>query len=104
MFCQSVVINQGLVRFVSRDGDHEMRTDQIIERVRAGGEAWFGGTDWNGKRVMRISVCNWRTTGEVVARALSSIRTALADCYDGKGAWCCRVLLHRATQICHRGG
>ena len=73
------VINQGLVRFLSPDGDHDARTDKIIERVRAGGQAWFGGTDWNGKRVMRISVCNWRTTDEDVKRALDAIRAALGS-------------------------
>ncbi len=73
------VINQGLVRFLSPEGNHDARTDEIIERVRASGEAWFGGTDWNGKRVMRISVCNWRTTGNDVARALHAIGRALTS-------------------------
>ena len=72
------MINQGLVRFLSPDGNHDARTDEIIERVRASGEAWFGGTDWNGKRVMRISVCNYRTTDEDVRRTLDAVRSALA--------------------------
>ena len=73
------VINQGLVRFLSPDGNHDARTDEIIERVRASGTAWFGGTDWNGKRIMRISVCNWRTTDDDVTRTLDAVRAALAS-------------------------
>jgi len=72
------VINQGLVRFLSADGNHDQRTDEVIERIRNGGTAWFGGTDWNGKRVMRISVCNYRTTDEDVTRTLDAVRAALA--------------------------
>ena len=71
------VINQGLVRFLSPDGDHDAYTDRVIETIRAGGEAWFGGTDWNGKRAMRISVCNYRTTPRDVERTLAAIEAAL---------------------------
>lgn len=71
------VINQGLVRFLAPDGDHDARTDEVIERIRAEGTAWFGGTDFDGKRVMRISVCNYRTTHDDVARTLEAVRRAL---------------------------
>jgi glutamate/tyrosine decarboxylase-like PLP-dependent enzyme len=72
-------INQGLVRFLSPDGDHDRRTDAIIEAVRAKGVAWFGGTLWHDKRVMRVSVCNWRTSDEDVDRAIVSVRQVLAE-------------------------
>jgi glutamate/tyrosine decarboxylase-like PLP-dependent enzyme len=71
-------INQGLVRFLSKDGDHDRRTDAIIEHVQAKGVAWFGGTMWRGKRVMRVSVCNWRTSADDVSRAVASVREVLA--------------------------
>jgi glutamate/tyrosine decarboxylase-like PLP-dependent enzyme len=72
------VINQGLVRFLDDGGDHDGRTDQVIAAIQASGEAWFGGTGWRGKRAMRISVCNWRTTGEDVERTLAAFRKILA--------------------------
>ncbi len=72
-------INQGLVRFLSRDGDHDRRTDAIIEAIRAKGVAWFGGTTWHDKRVMRVSVCNWRTTDRDVDRTIDSVREVLAE-------------------------
>lgn len=72
-------INQGLVRFLSPDGDHDRRTDAIIEAIRAKGVAWFGGTLWHDKRVMRVSVCNWRTTDRDVDRTIDSVREVLAE-------------------------
>lgn len=66
------VINQGLVRFLAADGDHDRRTDEVIARVQATGETWFGGTTWKGMRAMRISVVNWQTTSDDVARAIAA--------------------------------
>ncbi|CCH29658.1 aminotransferase class V-fold PLP-dependent enzyme [Actinosynnema sp. NPDC047251] len=71
------VINQGLVRFLAEDGDHDARTDAVIERVQRGGAAWFGGTTWNGARAMRISVVNWRTDDRAVDRAIAAVHAAL---------------------------
>ena len=71
------VINQGLVRFLDPDGDHDTRTDTVIERINASGEAWFGPTVWNGMRVMRISLSNFRTTQEDVNRAVEAIKSAM---------------------------
>ena len=77
-------INQGLVRFLDShtgagDPDHDRRTDEVIAKVLAGGEAYFGGTTWHGRRAMRVSVCNWRTSAEDVDRAVEAVRKALVD-------------------------
>lgn len=71
------VINQGLVRFIDPAGDHDARTEAVITRINAGGEAWFGPTTWHGMRVMRISVSNFRTTENDIKRALAAIRAAM---------------------------
>lgn len=73
------IVNQGLVRFLGADGDHDRRTDAVIRRIQAGGEAWFGGAAWRGLRVMRISVCNWRTSDRDVERAIAAVRLALGE-------------------------
>jgi glutamate/tyrosine decarboxylase-like PLP-dependent enzyme len=70
-------INQGLVRFLDQAGNHDARTDRVIAAVQASGVAWFGGTTWRGRRAMRISVCNWRTTGDDVQRTLAAFRAIL---------------------------
>ncbi len=71
------VINQGLVRFLDSNGDHDERTDEVIKRINESGEAWFGPTVWHGMRVMRISVSNFRTTAEDVERAVAAIKNAM---------------------------
>ncbi|MFI0467689.1 pyridoxal phosphate-dependent decarboxylase family protein [Saccharopolyspora sp. 5N102] len=71
------VINQGLVRFLATDGDHDSHTDQVIGRIQRDGATWFGGTTWNGMRAMRISVVNWRTGDQDVDRTVAAVRTAL---------------------------
>ena len=73
------IINQGLVRFLATDGDHDRATDEVIRRIQLEGVAWFGGATWNGMRVMRVSVCSWMTTEDDIDRTLASVSTILAD-------------------------
>ncbi|HVC15683.1 MAG TPA: pyridoxal-dependent decarboxylase, partial [Rhodanobacter sp.] len=75
-------INQGLVRFLGDDA----ATDAVIEAARDSGDTWFGGTTWRGRRAMRISVCNWRTTQDDVAPTLDAISRALASVRQERGA------------------
>jgi glutamate/tyrosine decarboxylase-like PLP-dependent enzyme len=63
-----VVINQVLVSF----GDAET-TQRIIAAVQKDGTCWCGGTVWQGKTAMRISVSSWATTEEDVERSLAAI-------------------------------
>ena len=76
------IINQGLVRFVdtkpgASQEDHDRRTDQVIAKIVADGEAFFGGTTWRGRRAMRISVSSWQTTKGDVERVIKAVQTAL---------------------------
>lgn len=71
-------INQGLVRFLdakpgASEEDHDRRTDEVIAAIVAGGEAFFTGTTWRGRRAMRVSVCSWQTSDEDVHRAVASV-------------------------------
>jgi glutamate/tyrosine decarboxylase-like PLP-dependent enzyme len=71
------IINQGIVRFTAADGDHDRRTDEVIERIQKSGVTWFGGADWKGRRVMRVPVLSWRTTSQDVDMAIEAVRKAL---------------------------
>ncbi len=73
------VINQGLLRFLDGAGNHDRHTDAVIARLQAEGTAWFGGTTWDGVRAMRVSVCNWRTTDEDVARTIDAVKRVLSE-------------------------
>ncbi|MBS0361851.1 MAG: aspartate aminotransferase family protein [Proteobacteria bacterium] len=75
-------LNQGVVRFVSpkaaaTDADHDRHTDAVIAAIDASGEAFFGGVTFQGRRCMRISVCNWRTSDDDVGRTIDAVRTVL---------------------------
>ena len=63
-----VVINQVLVRF----GD-DAQTQRVIEAVQQDGTCWCGGTLWQGKRAMRISVSSWVTSERDVDLSLAAI-------------------------------
>jgi glutamate/tyrosine decarboxylase-like PLP-dependent enzyme len=69
-----VVLNQVLVRFTPRaGGDADGHTRAVIARVQAGGTAWMGGTTWQGRAAMRISVSNWSTTEADADATVASI-------------------------------
>ena len=77
-------LNQGLVRFLdpragARAEDHDDRTDAVIAAVNAGGEVFFSGTRWQGRRAMRVSVVNWRTTEADVQRSIAAVAQALQE-------------------------
>jgi glutamate/tyrosine decarboxylase-like PLP-dependent enzyme len=63
-----VVINQVLVSF----GAPEV-TREVIRRIQEDGTCWCGGTVWQGKTAMRISVSCWATTEADVDRSLEAI-------------------------------
>jgi glutamate/tyrosine decarboxylase-like PLP-dependent enzyme len=68
-----VVLNQVLFRF-----EDDAATDAILARVQASGEAWMSGTLWDGRRAIRLSVSNWRTTDVDIDRTVAAFEAALA--------------------------
>ena len=72
------VINQGLVRFLDPHGSgHDAWTDHVIAEIVRTGEAFFGGAAWRGRRAMRVSVCNWRTTDADIDRTVRAVSRVL---------------------------
>jgi glutamate/tyrosine decarboxylase-like PLP-dependent enzyme len=67
-----VVLNQVLASFGSDE-----TTDTVIDAVQRDGTCWMGGTTWQGRRYMRISVSNWSTTVADVDRSVDAIYSAL---------------------------
>ena len=63
-----VVLNQIMVSF----GEDEM-TQRVIAAIQEEGTCWCGGTVWQGRAAMRISVSSWKTTDADVARSLAAI-------------------------------
>ncbi len=70
-----VVLNQVLVRFESDE-----RTDEVLARVQEDRRIWVGGTAWQGRKAIRVSVSNWQTGDEEIDLAVEAFR----DAYVGK--------------------
>jgi glutamate/tyrosine decarboxylase-like PLP-dependent enzyme len=69
-----VVLNQVLLRFESDE-----RTQDVLARVQASGEAWMSGTTWDGRAAIRVSVSNWQTSERDVERTVGAFRAAVRD-------------------------
>ena len=63
-----IALNQVLVSF----GD-AARTQRVFAAIQEDGTCWCGGTVWQGRSAMRISVCSWATTDEDVERSVAAI-------------------------------
>ena len=63
-----VTLNQVLVRF----GD-DATTRRVIAALQADGTCWCGGTVWQGRTAMRISVSSWATTQQDVEHSLAAM-------------------------------
>ncbi|RPJ16885.1 MAG: aspartate aminotransferase family protein, partial [Desulfobacteraceae bacterium] len=66
-----VVFNQVLVSC-----DSDKITAQTMRNIQESGECWVGGASWNGKAVIRISICSWATTEDDITRSVSTFVTA----------------------------
>jgi len=67
-----VVLNQVLVRV----GDDDRATEEVVRLVQQDGTCWLGGTTWQGRGAMRISVSNWSTREADADRSADSILEA----------------------------
>ncbi|HWS53469.1 MAG TPA: pyridoxal-dependent decarboxylase [Pyrinomonadaceae bacterium] len=74
-----VALNQVLVSF----GDAEA-TRRVVAGVQAEGTCWCGGTLWQGRAAMRVSVSSWATTEEDVERSLDAILRVASGEAGGK--------------------
>lgn len=77
-------LNQALVRFRSpntdaSETDHDARTQAVTAAINAEGTAFFSDTIWAGRRAMRISVVNWRTTGHEVTETIAAVGRVLTS-------------------------
>ncbi len=69
-----VVLNQVLVSFGSPE-----RTRDVIARLQRDGTCWCGGTVWQEKTAMRISVCSWATSDADVEQSLAAMIRIAAE-------------------------
>lgn len=70
-----VVINQVLVSFGPDDV-----TRAVIARLQQDGTCWCGGTQWQGRAAMRISISSWATTEADVEMSIDAMVRAVDAC------------------------
>ena len=73
-----VVFNQVLVIC-----DSDKVTNNIIKNIQSSGECWAGGTIWDGKAAIRISICSWVTTEEDISRTARAFVAARSKALSG---------------------
>jgi hypothetical protein len=56
--------------------DDDAATDATLAAVQAEGTCWPSGTSWRGRRCIRLSVSNWKTTLADVDRSVAVIASA----------------------------
>jgi glutamate/tyrosine decarboxylase-like PLP-dependent enzyme len=66
-----IVLNQVVVAFSDDD-----RTKRVIAAIQDVGVCWCGGTTWQGRAAMRISVSSWATTEDDIERSVAAILRA----------------------------
>ncbi len=66
-----VVFNQVLVAC-----DSDKITEQTMQYIQESGECWVGGAVWDGKTVIRISICSWATTKDDITRSVKAFVAA----------------------------
>ena len=54
-------------------------TQRVIATLQAEGTCWCGGTAWQRRTAMRISVSSWATTDADVERSLEAMYRVAAD-------------------------
>ncbi len=72
------IINQGLVAFLDPSGQpSDEWNEQMIAEIVKEGTSFYSGTTWNGRRAMRVSVCNWQTSLVDVSRTIEGVKRAM---------------------------
>jgi threonine aldolase len=69
-----VVFNQVLVAC-----DDDELTTATIAAIQRSGECWVGGTQWQQRSVIRISVCSWATTAADITQSVQAFVDARAQ-------------------------
>jgi hypothetical protein len=59
-------------------GADDALTKATLQNIQSSGECWCGGSTWNGRAVIRISVCDWATTAKEIERSVQAFVKARA--------------------------
>jgi glutamate/tyrosine decarboxylase-like PLP-dependent enzyme len=72
------VLNQVVFNQVVVCCDSDEITNKVLEKIQSLRECWVGGSVWQDRRVIRVSVCSWATTSIDIATSVRSFAKAQA--------------------------
>jgi len=72
-----VVFNQVLVKL-----PEEEQTKNALHYIQQSGDCWLGGTIWNGKAAIRISISSWRTSEQDILKTIAIFEAAKKYAYN----------------------
>ena len=70
------ILNEVVFNQVLAACESDELTSGTMRHVQASGECWAGGASWQGKAVIRISVCSWATTEADITRSVRAFAAA----------------------------
>jgi len=68
-----IVFNQVIVRC-----ENDELTETVLSNIQNLRDCWLGGSVWQNKKVMRVSICSWATTENDISISVNSFKKALA--------------------------
>ncbi len=66
------VLNDVVFNQVILACETDQETEAVLSKVQDLRECWCGGSEWFGRKVIRISICSWATTEKDVSRSVQS--------------------------------
>ncbi|MBV5341219.1 MAG: hypothetical protein J0665_16965 [Deltaproteobacteria bacterium] len=70
------VLNQVVFNQVVVCCDSDEITNKVLEKIQSLRECWAGGSVWQGRQVIRVSVCSWATTSNDISTSVRSFAKA----------------------------
>jgi len=70
------VLNQVVFNQVLVCCDSDEITIKVLENIQKLRVCWVGGSVWQGRRVIRVSICSWATTSDDIATSVRSFAKA----------------------------
>ncbi len=74
-----VVFNQVIVQCESDE-----LTERVIQEIQDLRECWVGGSSWQGRKIIRVSICSWTTTEKDILRSVKSFHQAVKNITNDK--------------------
>jgi glutamate/tyrosine decarboxylase-like PLP-dependent enzyme len=65
-----IILNEVVFNQIIISCETEQLTQKTLSLVQQSGECWCGGSTWNKKSVIRISLCSWATTEQDIRRSV----------------------------------